>query len=467
MAAEIPRSSPIRNRRDAVSFLYGRLDYERATVIPYQESHFPLERMRRLCSLLGDPHVGLRVVHVAGTKGKGSTTTMISSILSAAGYRTGSYTSPHLRSVEERIAVNGCPCTSDELVELVRQVQPAVLTMDQDRVTSDDVLPGPTYFEILTAMAFLHFRHVGADVTVLEVGLGGRLDSTNVCEPICCVITSISRDHVIQLGPTLRAIAREKAGILKPGVPVISGVVRGSARQVIIATARQLDAPVRQLGRDFQCESRPGDLTRTGERPWTMDYREPGCTDLTDLHLGVLGQHQHANASLAIAACHQLQRRGFKISESAYREGLDRVRCPARVEVLTANPLTILDTAHNEASLMALLQTLHDVWPGRPIVAVFGTTRGKEFRAMLRRLLPCARQLVLTQYQESPRAESVDRLVAAARALQRVHADARACSIVVRDDPKSALQTARDLARDQDITCITGSFFLAAEILAL
>ncbi|MEX0613266.1 MAG: Mur ligase family protein, partial [Pirellulales bacterium] len=207
-------------RQAALHWLMGRINYERTALIAYQERQLKLDRMRQLLTRLGQPDAGMKIVHVAGTKGKGSTAAMIAGMLTAAGYRTGLFSSPHLERIEERFAVDGQPCTADELVALVNRLRPVAHAMDEEAAADGDPTAGPTYFDVTTAMALLHFVEREVDAAVLEVGLGGRLDSTNVCLPAVSVITSISFDHMKQLGNTLAAIAREKAGIIKPGVPV-------------------------------------------------------------------------------------------------------------------------------------------------------------------------------------------------------------------------------------------------------
>ncbi|HKD36341.1 MAG TPA: Mur ligase family protein, partial [Pirellulales bacterium] len=247
--------------RAALDFLLGRIDYERAATVPYHRRAFHLERMRDLLSQLGNPHDSLKVVHIAGTKGKGSTAAMIAAVLSAAGYRTGLYTSPHLDRIEERLMIDGRPCSPEQFVDLLERVRPAVEAMDEDRRSEvgsrKSEVAGPTYFEITTAMAFLHFAEQATDIAVIEVGLGGRLDSTNVVIPLVSVITSISFDHMKQLGSTLDAIAHEKAGIIKRGVPVVSGVLGDEPRRAIEEVGRGQNSALIQLGVDFDFVYRP------------------------------------------------------------------------------------------------------------------------------------------------------------------------------------------------------------------
>ncbi len=237
------------HENSAADFLLRRINYERTPNVPYLSGEFKLDRMRRLMSLLGDPHLDLKAIHIAGTKGKGSTAAMVASVLCAAGYRAGLYTSPHLERTEERIVIDGQACPPDKFLALAAQVQPAVERIDEESAAHGEM--GPTFFEVTTAMAFLHFAQANVAAAVLEVGLGGRLDSTNVCRPEVCIITSISFDHVKQLGNTLALIAAEKSGIIKPGIPVISGVIDPEPRDVIAARAAELSAPLIQLGIDY------------------------------------------------------------------------------------------------------------------------------------------------------------------------------------------------------------------------
>ncbi len=235
----------------ALDFLLGRINYERAVVLPYGQRQLKLDRMRQLLTRLGNPDAGLPIVHVAGTKGKGSTAALVGSILQAAGYRVGLFSSPHLESIEERFAVNGEACPGDDFVELVDRLRPVVMAMDREAESVGDSSLSPTYFELTTALALMHFVKRKVDIGILEVGLGGRLDSTNVCQPAVTVITSISLDHTKQLGDTLELIAAEKAGIVKPGVPVLCGPLEEGPRKVIAEIAQQHGCRMLEAGHDF------------------------------------------------------------------------------------------------------------------------------------------------------------------------------------------------------------------------
>src|SRR5258708_10378831 len=245
----------------------------------------------------------MKIIHVAGTKGKGSTSVMIASMLTAAGYRTGVFSSPHLEQIEERFAVDGQPCSPDELVALVNGMIPIVRAMDEEAASEGDPTGGPTYFEITTAMALVHFVEHQVDAAVLEVGLGGRLDSTNVCLPVVSVITSISFDHMRQLGNTLASIAGEKAGIVKPGVPVMSGVTDIEPQAVIAQTARDHGCRLIQLGRDFTFEYRGKSAIAEFDFRYMVAAQE---FHLNSLSLAMPGRHQAANAAVALATVSEL-----------------------------------------------------------------------------------------------------------------------------------------------------------------
>lgn len=436
----------------ALQFLFGRLNYERTPPRQGTEA-FRLGRMRELLDRLGRPDEGLPIVHVAGTKGKGSTAAMIACCLTAAGYRAGLYTSPHLQCLEERFAVDGLACAPQDLAEMVESLRPAVAAMD---AAGDG--DGPTFFELTTALAWLDFARRGAEIAVLEVGLGGRLDSTNVCRPEVTLITNISFDHTRQLGNTLASIAGEKAGIVKPGVPLVSGVEGEESLAVIQRVCRERNAPWLQLGRDFGYEHTPAhhlerDAAADSMRYWGAGELGP---PMEQLELGLLGRHQATNAASAIACLALLRGRGWRIEESAIRSGLASVRCPGRVEVLCRRPTVVLDTAHNLASIEATLTTLRESFEPRRRTLVFGASGEKDLRGMLRQLTGEFDRIILTRFVENPRA-------ADPRALAALAAEFGAASEVA-DSPEEAWRMACEEMAEEDLICVTGSFFLAAEM---
>ena len=454
---------------ETLAYLFSRIDYERANVMPYGARDFKLDRMRELLARLGDPHLALPIVHVAGTKGKGSTAAMIAAVLSAAGLRTGLFSSPHLDRLEERVRVDGQCSTADDVVALVRRIRPVAAELDAEFAQGRGP-GGPTYFEVTTAMALLHFVEQKVDAAVLEVGLGGRLDSTNVCQPRVSVITSISFDHTRQLGNTLASIAWEKAGIVKTGVPVVSGVMDEEPRRVIEDVCAERQSPLVELGRDFDFTYRVPRAVDHDAARGQLDfaYRLPGHEqDLKNIELALLGRHQAANAAVALATLTELKRQGWAIPEQAIRRGLADVAWPARVEVVGRQPTVILDAAHNVASIEALLATHDESFSARRRLLVFATTRDKDARGMLRLLLPKFDTIILTRYLHNPRNLPPEELRAMAGELSeedRTSSVQHGKECLVSPDPRSAWQLARQLAEASDLICITGSFFLAGEM---
>ncbi len=449
----------------AQEFLYSRINYETTPAVPYRARNFQLRRMHDLLERLGNPERKLRVVHVAGTKGKGSTAAMLASVLTQAGFRTGLYTSPHLERLEERIVVAGQVINTDDWVQLVDRIRPIVLRMDseQDRSAGQ----GPTFFDITTAMALLYFADQRTDAVVLEVGMGGRLDSTNVCQSAISVITSISFDHTKQLGNTLALIAGEKAGIIKSGVPVVTGVQLPEPLEVIEQAAANAGSRLYRLGREFDFEYRYTPGNGQGPLAAELDYVEAGADpragQLRGLPLGLAGQHQARNAAVAIATLLRLQEAGWPVPTPSLRQGLAAARIPARIEVLAQRPTVIVDVAHNVASIEALVRFLGEHFPLRRRTYVFAVSQDKDAAGMLRQLLPTCGRLVLTRFQTNPRSTDPARLAELATSLADGLGPQRP-EIIVQDDCHAAWQLARTLATEDDLICIAGSFFLAADL---
>ena len=442
-----------------LDYLYGRLNYERSGM-PRGTSELRLGRMRRLLRRLGDPHLGLPIVHVAGTKGKGSTAAMIAAGLTASGVRTGLFCSPHLHRLEERFRIDGVEATPAALSELIDLVRPAVDA--SDATDPHYSRRGATFFEVTTAMGLLHFARQGAGAVVLEVGMGGRLDSTNVVRPALAVITSISLDHTRQLGSTLGAIAREKAGIIKRRGTVVSGVRGDEAVGVISRIADARGARLLQVDADFRFDYEP-------PRP-PLDRPTPGrvavrtwARDWGTIPLPLLGAHQAQNAAVALASFDALAELGVAdVGPEAVARGFATLTWPARVEVLGERPWVVVDGAHNVASAEALAATLRANFPTTPRTLVFGTTRDKDLPGQLAALLPLADALVVTRYVENTRAVDPAAVAQAARAIA-----GESLPIHPTDDPAAALDLARRLTPADALICVTGSLFLAAEARAL
>jgi dihydrofolate synthase/folylpolyglutamate synthase len=446
---------------DPIQFLLGRENYEHWRKIPYDPARMGLERMRRLLDEIGSPERGLPIVHVAGTKGKGSTSAMIAAALSAAGYRTGLFTSPHLERIEQRLAIDGRPCMAAEFAALVELLRPAVEALDRRAGAGQT---GPTFFEITTAMALLHFQRRKVQAAVLEVGLGGRLDATNVCQPAVSIITNISFDHTQQLGNTLAAIAGEKAGIIKPGVPVVSGVAEPEARDVIRATCRARGCRLVELDTDFTFDYHPPrhlereaangqvvyQVTHHAERD---EYVPPAGV----FELSLPGRHQAANAATALAALDVLRQTLGEIPQAAIQRAFAGLAWPARVQVVSRRPAVVLDAAHNVASIQALVETLAESFSARRRLLIFAVSGDKDFRGMIQCLHGHFDEVFFTRYASNARAVPPAALQQAAEELTGRRWSAW-------DDPVAAWNVARQSAADDDLVCITGSFFLAAEM---
>jgi dihydrofolate synthase/folylpolyglutamate synthase len=439
----------------AIEFIFGRINYERVAGVAYSADDAKLERMRRLLSLLGQPQERFPVVHIAGTKGKGSTSVMTAAILSAAGYRTGLFTSPHVSAFEERMVVDGVPPEPEHMVELVNRLVESVAIMDRHPDGG-----GPTYFELATALAWLYFVDRRVEIAVLEVGLGGRLDATNVCRPLVGVITNISRDHTNVLGSTVSQIAREKAGIVKPRVALISGVAAGPAGDVVEQVCRREASPLYRLGREIQWQPSGDSQIEHSAVPsaahLSIDVQTP-WGQWTQVAVPLRGFHQGTNAALAVAAAAFLAAGNLRISRKALDDGMAAVRWPARIEVIANSPAVVVDAAHNWASTEALVRTLEAQFSVRRRILIFAGTKDKDVGGLLRLLLPRFDSVILTQYRTNPRGVAVDDLGALAQSTSL-----RPCHIAV--DAASAWHVARQLATPEDLICVTGSFFIATEL---
>ncbi len=435
--------------QEALDYLFKATNYEKMTTVRYNTTTFDLGRMEELLARVGNPHVGLRAVHITGTKGKGSTATMIAEIATAAGLKVGLYTSPHLLELEERIAIGGKDIPREDLRELINLLYPHVEHMKKGSSGS-----APTFFEIMTCLALVYCRRQEVDLAVLEVGLGGRLDATNVITPLVSVITPVSFDHTLQLGSTLSKIAWEKAGIIKPGIPVVSSPQRGDAWEVIEEVAQKRSAPLYLVSRDFHIddvEMLP--LPQVGSRFSLATW----AGKLPDLEISLVGRHQIANAATAVGAVEVLrEQEAVEISDDHIRRGLRAARVSARVEVISTSPLIVLDGAHNVASVRALNTALEDYFPPRRRVLLFAIAKDKDVEGVLNEIVPLAQEIVLT-VTGSPRAADPEDLVEKCKAVT---------SAPVRTEPdiSRAFALARSLVGENEMLVITGSLYLAGEV---
>jgi dihydrofolate synthase/folylpolyglutamate synthase len=432
----------------ALQFWFGRINYEQKAPLP---DDLKLDHVRALLARLGDPQERLRILHVAGSKGKGSTSAMLASILAHEGFRTGLFTSPHLAQVEERIQVDQEPIRKEEVATLLAEIRAASLKPPA-------LEPDLTFFEVGTALGFLHFLRRRVELAVVEVGLGGRFDSTNVCNPLVSILTSISFDHTQQLGNTLAAIAREKAGILKPARPAVSGVRGAEARTVISASAQERGVKLRQIDADYSFAHEPALVTDGAERlprvhvqTWRRSWR--------DLELGLIGAHQASNAALAVATVEVLREQGLPISERAVRTGLRAVVWPARLEILGRQPLVLLDCAHNVASAQALAESLTASFASAAGARwlIFAGSRDKDLAGMLQVLAPRFDRHLLTRYRNGTRFVPPEQLLDLLPNEFKPAAGAFPTA-------EEAWRFAKKNARPNDLICVTGSVFLAGEL---
>ncbi|MBW2646281.1 MAG: bifunctional folylpolyglutamate synthase/dihydrofolate synthase [Deltaproteobacteria bacterium] len=394
---------------------------------------FGLDSINRLVRGLGSPHERFRSIHIAGTNGKGSIAAILSSVLVREGYKVGLYTSPHLVRFNERIRINGCPVSDDAVADAAEAVQ-LIYTQGEP----------PTFFECATAMALYHFAKEHVDWAILETGMGGRLDATNIVRPEVSIISNIFLDHQIYLGNTLAKIAAEKGGIIKEGMPVVTAVKTKNVIEVIKKIASEKNAPIYRLGGDFRVRrDRKEGFSYFGiHRKWK------------NLKIGLCGEHQITNAATALGALELLKEKGVDISEKSIYEGLAEVKWPGRLEIVSEQPLVVLDGAHNRAGIESLKQYLKSNLNGRRLTLVVGIMEDKSWRAMLRSLVPIAHRLIITSPRNS-RAVDPDSLAAFIRPF------CKEVDIIPRVD--HAVATAIKQAGCKDAVCVAGSLYAVGE----
>jgi dihydrofolate synthase/folylpolyglutamate synthase len=397
---------------------------------------YKLERMEAALVLVGNPHRKISAVHIAGTKGKGSVAAMLDSCLRAAGYRTGLYTKPHLVNLAERTRIDGAEIPAERMLEYIERL----------RAIYDRAGLALTFFEFTVAMMFLYFADEQVDVAVVETGLGGRLDSTNVVNPILSVITPIGFDHMEYLGHTISAIAGEKGGIIKHGVPVVIGAREPDARLTLTSIAAQRRSAVRLIDRDFSYQSHTP--------AHRFDYRGLGL-ELKDLEIGLAGPFQHENGAIAVAALEALRVQGWRIEEDAIRRGFKEIYWPGRFDVVSKRPLVILDCAHNEMSMAALLETLsRELGPDVKPRLIFGCLSDKDWPRMSAMLAARVRDVILTRVKPKRPLEPENLLP---------HFAARVPARIEREPIRAVERLMAELAPD-DVALVTGSVYLIGEV---
>jgi dihydrofolate synthase/folylpolyglutamate synthase len=432
-------SAPLGRTERALAWLAGLLDVEKSPEVPY--ARLGLGPIRALLARLGLPTDALFAVHVAGSKGKGSTALLVEALLGAAGRRVGTFTSPHLERWTERFRIDGREVAGERLAEALERLRPHV-----EELAAEDRELAPTFFDALTAAALLLFHEARVDHAVLEVGLGGRLDSTNAVRPRVGCITSIELEHTDRLGTTLAAIAGEKAGIAKPGVPLVVGRLAPEALDAVLERAAAVGAPVVRLGAEL--EARVLEATPVGQRVRLRDGESE-----TEAWLPALGPHQAENAVLALACARRAAGLGGLALAAAARAGLARAVLPGRIEVIARDPLVVVDSAHTGASARALAAVLAKL-PRRRTHLVLSVSAGKDLAAILDACLPLASEATLT-HSEPRRSLEPAEIAAAARAV------APGLPLRVVPDPRLALRAAAAELAPGDCLCVTGSVYLA------
>ena len=419
--------------REALEYLYGFIDYERTVGWKYNGIHFSMDRVRSFFHALGDPHLKSPSVHLTGTNGKGSTAAMVASALAANGHRVGLYTSPHLISFRERIRVDGTLITPEEVIAGVERIRPIA-----------GQFSGLTFFEVWTGLAFDYFVRKKTNVAIVEVGMGGRIDTTNVIIPVLSVFTRISVDHRKTLGNTIAKITSQKAGIIKPGVPVVTAPQFPDALRIIEDTARDLGSPVVLVARDV--------AYRRHDR--FIDYR--GVDWQTDnIAVPLPGAFQAENAAVAVTVLEQLASRGFVMLPDAVRRGIETVSWPGRLQTVRTMPRVIVDGACNADAMREVRDYLLSLGPKKNTVAVFGICRDKDIDQVLQILGKAVSRFVITR-ADNPRA--VDAGDLAGRIPPGI-------PVSIQPDSAAALEEAKALAGSDGVVIVTGSLYLVGEIM--
>ena len=429
----------------AMQFLYSQTDYEQMLRVRYNKDTFNLDRMKKLLKKIGDPHKQIRTIHIAGTKGKGSTATMLASMLESCGYNVGLYVSPHVCSIRERITINKEQITRVKLTQLITQLAPHIEKMKADK---------PTFFEIMTAIAFKYYADSEVDFAVIETGLGGRLDSTNVIKPLVCGLTSISLDHMHQLGKNISDIAREKAGIFKKNTPVVSVPQDSDAKKVLLKTAKEVQSPIKFTGDDIEFSYRVESSRSEGCH--TRVCLTTPTSRFEHLPVPVLGEHQAVNCGLALALLDELKNVGIDIDDEKAVAGLADVALPGRMEVVYDSPRIVVDGAHNGASIKALMRGLGQHIPYDSMVMIFGCASDKDIRGMMSQVATGADKIIFTRVNSGRSSDPQD--------LAEIYSeisDGRVAQVA--PTLRDALNIANNAVSREDIICVTGSFYLVGE----
>lgn len=407
---------------DSLNYLYGLEKFGMA---------FGLENIQWLLGLINNPHYNLKTLHVAGTNGKGSVATMLSNILKEAGYKVGKYTSPHLVSFTERITVNEEEILEHEVAELTEYLKEKIYKKDRSHFFS--------FFDFTTAIAIEYFSRKKTDISIMETGLGGRLDSTNIINPIVSIITNISHDHMQYLGENILDITKEKAGIIKKDKPVITGT-SGQSADIIEKTAKNLNSPVYKLHRDFSYK-------KTGDQK--MSYRGI-VKNIENISINLMGDHQFINCAISLCAVELLSDRGFDVDEDSIRQALSSIKWQGRLEVVNEKPPIILDGAHNPDGARILAEFLKSHYKDKKKILILGVMKDKDYRKIIKKIVPSIDTVILTKASTE-------------RALQPEKIKQYIDDSFVEKNVRSALIKAKEIADENSLILVTGSFYTIGE----
>ncbi len=444
---KVKRKNAFRSYDKAMSYIFGMTDYERQRVLRYNTTAFDLSRMERLLKGVSNPHKKIETIHIAGTKGKGSTATMLAKMLEANDYCVGLYTSPHVMTLHERIVINGEMITEKEMLGLVNRIHGTLEKMGK----KDD---SPTFFEIMTALSFMYFADKQVDLAIIETGLGGRLDSTNVLEPALIGITSISIDHQNVLGKTIDKIAKEKAGVIKKGIPVVTVVQDDPiALRAIQQHATTVKAPLSITGKDIDFSYRFESSREHG--PHTRICVTTPTSRFEHLRVPLPGEHQAINCGLALAMLDKLKAQGYELDDEKSKDGLLNVSMTGRMEIISGDPRIIVDTAHNAASVKALIQAIGQHVPYDSMIVIFGCNADKDVDGMLNQLQYGADKVIFIR-SNSPKAVMPHEL-----AERYTEICGKMCQTAI--NIREAVRIAKSAVSKEDLICITGSFYLVGQ----
>jgi len=443
--AKVKSKKAFSSYKEAIKYLFEKTDYEKEKIVRYNTTTFDLQRTEKLLSLVGNPHKKIPTVHIAGTKGKGSTATMLAKMLEYNHYKVGLYTSPHVIHLHERIVIDSEMVTEEQMLALMNRLFAPIEKLSKTNP--------PSFFEIMTTLAFMHFVDADVDIAVVETGLGGRLDSTNVIKPEVVGITSLSIDHQNQLGNTIDRIAKEKAGIFKRGVPIVTVKQKLEAMNVLKSQALAVNAPLSVTGGDIDFSFRFETSREHG--PHTRICMTTPTSKFEHLRVPLYGNHQAINCGLALAMLDKLKASGYVIDNEKAAEGLNNVSLLGRMEMICEDPRVMIDAAHNAASIEILIHAIGQNIPYDSMVVIFGCNNDKDIEGMLRKLQYGADKVIFTRSKSAKAMSPED--------LGDMYTEICGKMYQTATSLGEALQLAKSAVGREDLILITGSFYLIGQ----